>query len=90
MLSFNGGVISIGPQVEFKDTTKSSDLSAVQVDEESSYMAVDTSFVGFQGEVGFYERACSLHLARLQCIYIAQIRFAIRSIYASHIDLFLV
>lgn len=37
--------------MEFKDTRKSSDLSAVQVDEKSSYTAEDTSFVGFQGEV---------------------------------------
>lgn len=28
------------------------ELSAVQVDEQSSYMAEDTSFQGFAGEVG--------------------------------------
>ena len=40
-------------QVNFKDTTKSSDLSAVQVDADSIYMAEGTSFEGFEGEVCF-------------------------------------
>lgn len=42
-------------QVVFNDTSGSSDLSAVQVDDSSVYMAEDTSFVGFEGEVsGFF------------------------------------
>lgn len=43
-------------QVEFNDTRGALDISAVQLDEESSYMAEDTSFIGFQGEVGVFER----------------------------------
>lgn len=38
-------------QVEFKDSSGSKELSAVQVDEMSSYQAEDTSFRGFAGEV---------------------------------------
>lgn len=41
-------------QVDFKDSSGSSDLSAVQVDQASSYMAEDTSFTGFEGEVRFF------------------------------------
>ncbi|CBJ26637.1 adhesin-like protein [Ectocarpus siliculosus] len=37
-------------QTVFTDTEGSSDLSAVQADEDSSYKAEDTSFVGFAGE----------------------------------------
>ncbi|CAN0005479.1 unnamed protein product [Ectocarpus fasciculatus] len=37
-------------QTVFTDTGRSSDLSAVQADEDSSYKAEDTSFVGFVGE----------------------------------------
>ncbi|CAM9101274.1 unnamed protein product, partial [Laminaria digitata] len=37
-------------QVEFSDSSGSLELSAVQVNEGSSYMAEDTSFVGFEGE----------------------------------------
>lgn len=37
--------------MEFKDTSNSLDRSAVQVDGKSSYMAEDTSFEGFEGEV---------------------------------------
>lgn len=40
-------------QVDFKDSSGSSDLSAVQVDQASSYMAENTSFTGFEGEVRF-------------------------------------
>lgn len=43
---------------------KSSDLSAVQVDKDSSYMAEDTSFVGFKGEVGVFKQICSIHADR--------------------------
>ena len=39
-------------QVDFIDSTGSSDLSAVQVDDESTYVAVETAFNGFEGEVG--------------------------------------
>ena len=49
------GVVMLRTQVEFRDTRKTPDVSAVQVDEDSSYMAEDTSFVGFQGEVGVFE-----------------------------------
>ena len=38
--------------MNFKDTKESSDLSAVQVDAGSTYLAEDTSFEGFDGEVG--------------------------------------
>ena len=38
-------------QVDFIDSTGSSDLSAVQVDDESTYVAVETAFNGFEGEV---------------------------------------
>ena len=38
-------------KVEFCDSSGSEELSAVQVNEGSSYMAEDTSFVGFAGEV---------------------------------------
>ena len=38
-------------QVVFNDTFGGAELSAVQVDEESSYKAEDTSFLGFYGEV---------------------------------------
>lgn len=38
-------------KVVFSDTSMSSDLSALQVDQDSSYMAEDTAFVGFLGEV---------------------------------------
>lgn len=38
-------------QVEFSDSLGSVDLAAVQVDEGSSYMAEDTSFMGFAAEV---------------------------------------
>lgn len=38
-------------QVEFSDSSRSVELLAVQVNEGSSYMAEDTSFVGFQAEV---------------------------------------
>ncbi|CAM9130909.1 unnamed protein product [Laminaria digitata] len=37
-------------QVEFSDSSRSEELSAVQVNEGSSYTAEDTSFVGFAGE----------------------------------------
>lgn len=40
-------------QVDFIDSSGSSDLSAVQVDQGSSYMAEDTSFTGFEEEVRF-------------------------------------
>ena len=40
-------------QVEFRDSSGSLDLSAVQVDQGSNYTAEDTSFKGFEGEVGF-------------------------------------
>ena len=40
-------------QVVFIDTSESEDLSAVQADQDSSYKAEDTSFVGFVGEVRF-------------------------------------
>lgn len=39
------------PQVVFNDSSGSPDLSAIQADEESSYFAESTSFVGFAGEV---------------------------------------
>ncbi|CAN0430305.1 unnamed protein product, partial [Ascophyllum nodosum] len=38
-------------QVDFIDFTGSSDLSALQVDDESTYVAVETAFNGFEGEV---------------------------------------
>lgn len=38
-------------QVDFEDSSGSSDISAVQVDHKSSYMAEYTSFTGFDGEV---------------------------------------
>lgn len=40
-------------QVDFVDFSGSTDVAAVQVDQASSYMAEDTSFTGFEGEVGF-------------------------------------
>ena len=45
------------------NTKESSDLSAVHVDEDSTYKAEDTSFVGFEGEVrGFRVRlSCPLN-----------------------------
>lgn len=43
-------------QVEVKDMRGLSDLSAVQVDKHSTYIAEDTSFEGFQGEVGAFGR----------------------------------
>ena len=46
----------IWAQVSFIDTTKSSDLSAVQVGKGSTYKAEDTSFVGFEGEVRGFGR----------------------------------
>lgn len=49
-------------QVNFKDTRKLPDLSAVQVDEYSTYVAEDTSFEGFQGEVGAHGRT-TLHIS---------------------------
>ena len=39
-------------QVDFIDFTGSTDLSAVQVDDKSTYVAVETAFNGFEGEVG--------------------------------------
>ena len=39
-------------QVLFSDSNKSPDLSAVQLDDDSTYVAVETTFYGFQGEVG--------------------------------------
>ncbi|CAN0483455.1 unnamed protein product, partial [Ectocarpus sp. 8 AP-2014] len=41
-------------QVVVNDTSKNSDLSAVQTDALSTYTAEDTSFVGFAGEVVVY------------------------------------
>lgn len=41
------GAIGITGQVVFDDTSGSGDVSAVQVDAESSFMAENTSFVGF-------------------------------------------
>ncbi|CAM9574874.1 unnamed protein product, partial [Ectocarpus sp. 12 AP-2014] len=41
-------------QVVVSDTSKNSDLSAVQTDRLSTYTAEDTSFVGFAGEVVVY------------------------------------
>ena len=38
-------------QVVFNDSSGSADVSAVQLDDQSSYKAEDTSFVGFTGEV---------------------------------------
>jgi len=38
-------------KVVFNDTLGGAELSAVQVDRESSYKAEDTSFLGFYGEV---------------------------------------
>lgn len=38
-------------KVVFNDTFGGAELSAVQVDQESSYKAEDTSFLGFYGEV---------------------------------------
>lgn len=38
-------------RVNFRDFTKSSDLSAVQSDRDSTYIAEETTFVGFDGEV---------------------------------------
>ena len=43
-------------QVSFKETRGSSDLSAVHVDRGSIYVAEDTYFEGFEGEVGDWER----------------------------------
>ena len=39
-------------QVDFIDFNGSLDLSAVQVDDESTYVAVETAFNGFEREVG--------------------------------------
>ena len=44
-------VIGIAGQVVFNDTSGSEGMSAVQVDEKSSFMGEDTFFVGFAGEV---------------------------------------
>lgn len=38
-------------QVNFVDFSKSPDVSALQADEMSSYIAQDTAFRGYQGEV---------------------------------------
>ena len=38
-------------QVVFIDTSESPDLSAVQSDSESTFVAEGTTFIGFQGEV---------------------------------------
>lgn len=56
-------------QVEFNDTSKTVDLSAVQADAKSTYMAEGTSFVGFAGEV------CALEGDRVICGYIFSIPF---------------
>lgn len=39
-------------RVNFSDSTQLSDLSAVQTDIESIYIAEETTFVGFEGQVG--------------------------------------
>ena len=38
-------------RVNFSDSTKSLDRSAVQSDSDSTYIAEETTFVGFEGEV---------------------------------------
>ena len=39
-------------QVIFSDIRESPDLLAVQVGDDSTYIAVETTFAGFEGEVG--------------------------------------
>ena len=39
-------------QVIFSDTRESPDLLAVQVGDDATYIAVETTFTGFEGEVG--------------------------------------
>lgn len=39
-------------RVNFQDSTSSSDLLAVQSDQNSTYVAEKTAFIGFHGEVG--------------------------------------
>lgn len=39
-------------RVNFSDSTQTSDLSAVQTDSDSIYIAEETTFVGFEGQVG--------------------------------------
>ena len=41
-------------RVNFMDTSGSVDLSAVQSDDESTFVAEETAFIGFQGEVRRY------------------------------------
>ena len=41
-------------QVKFVDTTESAELSAVQSDDNSTFVAEETAFVGFQGKVRRY------------------------------------
>lgn len=42
---------SIFRQVLFNDSTEREDLSAVQTDKHSTFVAAETSFVGFNGQV---------------------------------------
>ena len=41
-------------QVKFIDNTESADVSAVQLDDDSTFVAEETTFTGFQGEVRRY------------------------------------
>ena len=43
-------------RVNFIDTTESADLSALQSDDNSTFVAEETAFIGFQGEVRQYVR----------------------------------
>lgn len=42
-------------QVEFIDSSESPDISAIQADEKSEYIAQDTAFRGYEGEVGLLD-----------------------------------
>lgn len=46
-------------QVDFIDSVGYADLSAVQADEESRFIAEDTAFIGFNGEVFAIGELCS-------------------------------
>lgn len=43
-------------RVNFSDSTKSTDRSAVQSDIDSTYIAEETTFVGFEGEVSMIRK----------------------------------
>lgn len=82
------GVVVLRAQVEFKDTQKTSEVSAVQVDDDSFSMAEDTPFVGFQGEVGVIERipSISMHRAIEHCLWPTVLHLGQQTLHAGGVD----